>query len=218
MKTFKEYVIEQTKSLGDNPKFKEMRQRDQDFYRQTFKSEPPTSLNDTRPVDLTGSRHGDGIVSDQDKSARQIQKQLRKDYQQPPGFGTSAFEKARERMAAADTVGNEPPMPGAGPYKTRYTDPMKTAPVVPVSSVKPPIPKLRPERKPVITNKDNIKGAVAIPEPKSIGFNVKPSKKASQKNQTFAQAFKNAPEGSKFKWTDPKTGKTGTYLRKTKKG
>lgn len=60
MKTFKQFINEEVKSLGDNPKFKEMRKRDQDFYKQSFGSEAPKSLNDTRPVDFTGSRHSDG--------------------------------------------------------------------------------------------------------------------------------------------------------------
>lgn len=53
----------------------------------------------------------------------------------------------------------------------------------------------------------------AVPIPKARPSNLKPAKSV----QTFKQAFANAPEGSKFNWTDPKTGKTGTYLRKTKK-
>jgi hypothetical protein len=233
------------------------------------------AIINSKPVDFSGSRYGDeGIVSDQDKVTRQNQKQLRKDYQQPPGYDTPAFNRAKERMAAADARDGEPPMPGAGPYKTRQADPLNTPPSVPVEPTKPPIPKakpkqitsrikpiqdkvsqeksglkgmqadnpdvsgsllrgfryepetqrtsqqipkpkLRPERKPAITNTDNTKGAVAIPKPDSVGINVKPSKKAPE---TFKQIFARTPEGQKFTWTDPKTGKTGTYLRKTKKG
>lgn len=57
------------------------------------------------------------------------------------------------------------------------------------------------------------KTQTAVPIPKARPSNLKPAKPV----QTFKQAFANAPEGSKFNWTDPKTGKTGTYLRKTKK-
>lgn len=259
------------------------------------------AIINSKPVDFSGSRYGDeGIVSDQDKVTRQNQKQLRKDYQQPPGYDTPAFNRAKERMAAADARDGEPPMPGAGPYKTRRADPLNTPPPVPVPIPKPkakppeidqrvPRPKMRPDKQgPIqrgkinwpkeiqdrvpqeksglkgmevdnpdvsgsllrgfryepdkqdikksitsrikqiqdrvppfdkqgqtITNTDNTKGAVAIPKPDSVGINVKPSKKAPE---TFKQIFARTPEGQKFTWTDPKTGKTGTYLRKTKKG
>lgn len=171
------------------------------------------AIINSKPVDFSGSRYGnEGIVSDQDKITRQNQKQLRKDYRQPPGYDTPAFNKAKERMAAADARDGEPPMPGAGPYKTRQTDPLNTPQAVPVAPVKPPIPKLRPERKPAITNTDNTKGAVAIPKPDSVGINVKSSKKAPEKKETFAQIFARTPEGQEFVWNNKK------FIRRTKKG
>lgn len=54
--------------FANSPKFQEMRKRSQDFYRQSFGSEPPTSIKGDKPVDFTGSRHSDGktvSVSDQ---------------------------------------------------------------------------------------------------------------------------------------------------------
>lgn len=52
----------------------------------------------------------------------------------------------------------------------------------------------------------------AAPIPKARPANLIP-----KKPQSFKQAFAAAEEGSKFKWTNPRTGKTGIYLRKTKK-
>jgi len=129
------------------------------------------AIINSKPVDFSGSRYGDeGIVSDQDKITRQNQNRLRRDYQQPPGYDTPAFDKAKERMAAADARDGEPPMPGSGPYKTKQSDPLKTPPIIvtpdkPLVTSKPnsaltaagydqsgkkittiPKPKLRPER------------------------------------------------------------------------
>jgi LysM repeat protein len=39
-----------------------LRKDAQNFYKQSFGTEPPTSLKDTRPVDFTGSRHSDGTT------------------------------------------------------------------------------------------------------------------------------------------------------------
>ena len=193
--------------------------------RNLIRKDPPITPK-REPVDFTGSRYGNDGVIDQDKATIQNQKQLRKNYQQPPGYDTPAFDKTKQKMAAADARPGEPPMPGAGPYKTKQSNPLKTPRAVPVPIPKPkakppeidqrvPRPKLRPERKPEITNTDNTKGPVAIPKPDSVGMNVNPSKK---KTETFNQIFARTPEGKKFTWTNPQTGKTGTYIRKTKKG
>lgn len=179
-----------------------------DFQKQKLETKP-TPLPKSTGVEkidsndiLSGSRHGDGIVTDQDKSTRQIQKQLRKDYQQPPGFGTPSYDKARDKMDI-EFKKNLPELPDSnvpaeavpGSIRPQYTNPMKTAPAVPVPVPKPkakpaeidqrvPRPKLRPEKTPAITNKDNTKGAVAIPEPKSVGIDVKPSDKKAASDQS----------------------------------
>lgn len=106
------------------------------------------AIANSKPVDFSGSRYGDeGIVSDQDKITRQNQNRLRRDYQQPPGYDTPAFDKAKERMAAADARDGEPPMPGAGPYKFKRADPLKTpqsVPIGPTSSTNIQKPKAKP--------------------------------------------------------------------------
>ena len=346
----------------NSAKIKELRKsaadfgKEVDFQKQKLTTKPtplpkPTGVEKIGSNDiLSGSRYSDGIVTDQDKSTRQIQKQLRKDYQQPPGFGTPSYDKARDKIDI-EFKKNLPGLPDSnvpaeavpGSIRPQYIDPMKTSPAVPVPIPKPkakppeidqrvPRPKMRPDKQgpiqrvkikwpkeiqdrvpksdvipsgpgittpgsmiyiepkqqklqdrvpqqkiqdrvpqqkiqdrvppsavnpkptsagpyapaqsddpfhqryaktasylgqvhrdrvppfdkqgPTITNTDNTKGAVAIPKPDSVGINVKPSKKAPE---TFKQIFARTPEGQKFTWTDPKTGKTGTYLRKTKK-
>lgn len=207
------------------------------------RSAPKTVIPE--PVDFTGGNSplADPVVKsyDRGKQDRQNQELAREKkwqsvYKKPAGYGTPSYDRARDRDDAewksklpANPYNDVPAEAVPGSTRPQFVDTMKTNPIVPVPIRKPkpkppeidqrvPRPKLRPERKPAITNKDNTKGAVAIPKPDSVGINVKPAKKTPQKRETFAQAFKRTPEGKKFTWTDPKTGKTGTYIRRTKKG
>lgn len=118
-------------------------------------------------------------------------------YKKPAGYGTPSYDKARDRDDAewksklpANPYNDVPAEAVPGSIRPQFVDTMKTSPAVPVSPVKPPIPKLRPERKPVITNKDNTKGAVAIPEPDSVGINVKPSDKKAAPDQSIRKIQK----------------------------
>jgi hypothetical protein len=230
MKTFLEFMTEQSFSdlVASDPGFsKNMKSfvKNNEITRKIQAREPTelpkfTPSERVKPVDFTGSRYdlGNGQTVDPSKVTNKINPQreikLRKDYRSPPaGYPDSI----KDRLAAAE-AGDEPPMPGSGPYKTKQSDPLKTSPAVPKTAVDKivPKPKLRPERKPAITNTDNTKGPVAIPKPKSmdLNFTSKNKKQAvapeTNKKQTFKQAFAAAPEGSKFTWN----GKT--YLRKTK--
>ena len=155
MKTFLEFMKE-----DNSAKIKELRKsaadfgKEVDFQKQKLTTKPtplpkPTGVEKIGSNDiLSGSRYSDGIVTDQDKSTRQIQKQLRKDYQQPPGFGTPSYDKARDKIDI-EFKKNLPGLPDSnvpaeavpGSIRPQYIDPMKTSPAVPV-----PIPK--PKAKP----------------------------------------------------------------------
>lgn len=163
MKTFKQFITEDLESrmktdpffqdvkkkrdsrmspeIKQEPDFKWVQQgRDQSNANLIRKDAPLTVKN--KPVDFTGSRYsaGPNDVKMVDNSLNQNWRSKRegmKSYQQPPGEDTPRFNRAKERMAAADSVGKEPPMPGAGPYKTGRTDPLNTAPIVPVTPNKP---------------------------------------------------------------------------------
>lgn len=160
-------------------------------------------------------------------------------YKKPAGYGTPSYDRARDKddikwksNLPKDPYNDVPAETVPGSTRPQFVDTMKTKQAVPVPIPKPkakpaeidqrvPRPKLRPERTPAITNKDNTKGAVAITEPKSIGFNVKSSNKIQSKpttprpegEQSFGQAFVAAKKrGDKeFSW------KGGKYNTRTKK-
>lgn len=237
----------------NSAKIKELRKsaadfgKEVDFQKQKLTTKPtplPPKSKGIEKVDFTGgnSLFADPEVKSYDRGKKDRQnlelakeKKWQSVYKKPTGYGTSSYERARDKddvdwklKLPKDSNNDVPPEAVPGSIRPTFANTMRTQPAVPVPVPKPkakppeidkrvPRPKLRPERQPAITNTDNTKGAVAIPKPDSVGINVKPSKKAPEKKETFAQKFKRTPEGQKFTWTDPKTGKTGTYVRKTKK-
>jgi len=237
MKTFKQFILEQDQVQQRRADIQKKLEAgfdtvNKDLKQMNIRSMPAadgtSKITPSDKVDYTGSRYdlGNGqsidpsSISNKPNAKRELG--LRKDYRSPPaGYPTSV----KDRLAAAE-AGDEPPTPGSGPYKTTYSDPLKTPPAVPKTAVDKvvPKPKLRPTQEPAVPPPkpklrplDNTKQAVSIPEPKSMDLNfTSKSKKqdvtsASNNKETFKQIFARTPEGQKFTWN----GKT--YLRKTKK-
>ena len=134
MKTFLEFMAEQSFSdlVASDPGFsKNMKSfvKNNEITRKIQAREPTelpkfTPSERVKPVDFTGSRYdlGNGQTVDPSKVTNKINPQreikLRKDYRSPPaGYPDSI----KDRLAAAE-AGNEPPMPGSGPYKTKQSD------------------------------------------------------------------------------------------------
>jgi hypothetical protein len=188
MKTFLEFMTEQ--SAADEGRNQVQRKRleiqkqietgfdkvNKDLNKMNFPPMPAADgtsrITPKDNVDFTGSRYdlGNGQTVDPSKVTNKINPQreikLRKDYRSPPaGYPDSI----KDRLAAAE-AGNEPPMPGSGPYKTKQSDPLKTPPAVPVEPTKPPKPKLRPERPSRKDSNDVIPSGPGITTPGSMTY------------------------------------------------
>jgi len=183
MKTFKQFILEQDQvqqrradiqkriEAGFEKVNKDLKQMN---IRPMPAADGTSKITPNDKVDYTGSRYdlGGGQSIDPSKVTNKINPQreikLRKDYRSPPaGYPDSI----KDRLAAAE-AGNEPPMPGSGPYKTKQSDPLKTSPAVPKTAGDKivPKPKLRPERPSRKDSNDVIPSGPGITTPGSMTY------------------------------------------------